>query len=156
MDPLLDQLHDIEGLDPISAWPLAIGWWCVLGLACILLFFFLYLLVAWVRYKRSWKSDTLHQLALLEKNLTEETARETVMTLSEYVRRIAVRRFPRQDCAALLGDNWLQWLKQNDPKQFDWVKEGKVLIQAPYAPQGQPLPEQQIKSLIHALKKWVR
>ena len=27
MSSLMQQLHDIEGLDPISPWPLAVGWW---------------------------------------------------------------------------------------------------------------------------------
>ena len=48
MNSLLEQLHDIEGIDAISMWPLAIGWWvlialCVLAL-CILIYFIIILL----------------------------------------------------------------------------------------------------------------
>src|ERR1700683_2748217 len=99
MSPLLEQLHDIEGLDPISWWPLAIGWWVliVIGIfiVCAIACFAAYRLA----FKRSWRNDTFQKLANLEKNLSDTTARETIIALSEYLRRIALRRFSRKECA---------------------------------------------------------
>ena len=37
MSSLMQQLHDIEGLDPISPWPLAIGWWVSIVCGIIIL-----------------------------------------------------------------------------------------------------------------------
>jgi hypothetical protein len=155
MNTLLEQLHDIEGLDSISKWPLALGWWVLLGLVVLLVIVLGWYLLRWITYRRSWKSDTLRKLAVLEKNLSEETAGETAVILSEYMRRIALRRFSRKECAGLVGNSWLQWLSENDPKKFDWEKKGVLLTEIPYAPSHHKISKSQMKELIHAAKDWV-
>jgi len=156
MNSLLDQLHDIEGLDPISWWPPAMIWWVfiALGIAigCAIGCYMAYRLA----FKRSWKNDTFQKLACLEEKLSDETARETVIVLSEYLRRIALRRFPRNECAGLTGGAWLKWLAMQDPKKFDWENKGVLLIEVPYAPVNASLPASQIKDLIQAVRNWVR
>ena len=155
MNPLLEQLHDIDGLDAISFWPLAYGWWAVIVFCtalCIVMAGWIYYRVA---FKRSWKGDTLKKLALLEKNASEITARETVILLSEYLRRIALKRFSRKECASLMGMEWLNWLAQHDPKKFDWKVKGAPLISAPYSPADYRLPNEKIKELIKAVRNWV-
>ena len=97
MNNLLEQLHDIEGLDPISWWPLAIGWWIIIALCIILMIGLALYGVYWLAFKRSWKNDTFKKLAILERNLSDQTAKETVIALSEYLRRIALRRFPEKN-----------------------------------------------------------
>lgn len=156
MNPILEQLHDIEGLDPISAWPLGIGWWVVIGigvgLACLVIVYGMYRLA----FKRSWRNDTYQKLAMLEKDLSEQTARETVVALSEYLRRIILKRFSRKECAGLMGEAWLKWLTKHDPKNFDWEKKGTLLISIPYSPQNyQAISTTEIKSLIQATREWV-
>jgi hypothetical protein len=156
MNPLLEQLHDIEGLDAISAWPLAMGWWILIGIGIAFAIGAFCLIAYWITYKRSWKSDALKKLAHLERHLSEATARETLMILSEYLRRIVLRKYPRKECAGLTGENWLKWLAKHDPKQYDWEQKGQLLIKAPYAPAHVPLSPVQIKELIQAVKEWVR
>ena len=156
MNSLIEKLHDIEGLDPISGWPLAIGWWILIlmGIAviCAIACFTAY----WLAFKGSWKNDTFQKLIHLEENLTDTTTRETIMILSEYLRRIALRRFSREECAGLMGKDWLKWLSMHDPKHFDWEKKGGLLIEVPYAPMHCNLSLHQVKDLIHAVKNWVR
>lgn len=156
MSPLLDQLHDIEGLDSISSWPLAIGWWVLIVIGICMVGAIIWFVIYKIAFIRSWKNDTFKKLAILEKNLTEETARETVIVLSEYLRRIALRRFPRKECAALTGNAWLKWLAKHDPNSFDWETKGILLIEVPYAPMTNRLPVNQVKDLIQAVKVWVR
>jgi len=156
MSPLLEQLHDIEGLDIISAWPLAMGWWILIVLG-IFIVGALGCFVAYKRaYTRSWRNDTVQKLAFLEKNLSEATARETVIALSEYLRRIALKRFSRNECAGLVGEAWLQWLAKHDHKNFDWEAKGTLLIEVPYSPTHIKLSTNQIKDLLQAVKDWVR
>jgi len=155
MNPLLEQLHDIEGLDTISFWPLAIGWWVLIAVSLILaaaiIWFALYMLAC----KRSWKNDTFKKLALLERNLSDSSARETVIALSEYLRRIALKRYSRKECAGLTGKKWLLWLSENDSKGFDWGNKGALLIEVPYTPLNYKLPAQQVRELIQAARNWV-
>ncbi|MBA2727152.1 MAG: DUF4381 domain-containing protein, partial [Parachlamydiaceae bacterium] len=47
MNPLLEQLHDIEGLDPISFWPLALGWWILIAVLILLS-----LAIVWFTYSK--------------------------------------------------------------------------------------------------------
>lgn len=155
MSSLMQQLHDIEGIDLISPWPLAIGWWVCIACGMVLFGGAIWLLGRRLRYLRSWKRDTFKRLDSLEHNLSSSTSMETIAFLSEYLRRIAVRRFPRKECAGLVGDAWLTWLKAHDPKQFDWTEKGKLLTEVPYAPADTELPPQQIKELIQAVRYWV-
>lgn len=156
MNPQLEKLHDIEGLDLISFWPLAIGWWILIVIVVLMVSATLYFGSRALSFKRSWKNDILKRLARLEKELSDLTARETTILLSEYLRRVALRRFPRKECAGLVGESWLKWLSDKDPKSFDWKKRGGLLIEVPYAPRSTLLPVDEIKDLIQATREWVR
>lgn len=156
MNPQLEALHDIEGLDLISFWPLAIGWWILIALTILTLGLLLYFGIRRLAFTRSWKNDILKRLTRLEKELSDSTARQTIILLSEYLRRIALRRFSRKECAGLVGESWLKWLTNKDPKSFDWEKKGVLLIEVPYAPKSHLLPVDQIKDLIKAIREWVR
>ena len=157
MNTPLDQLQDIEGLDTISSWPLGLGCWIVIGFALLLFGLIGFYLVRRIAFKRSWKNDTLKKLSDLEKNLSEGTSKETIIALSEYLRRITLVRFPREQVAGLVGQPWLCWLSEHDPKQFDWQAKGSIIIDLPYAPPGmqRTLSVKQIQDLLQAAKHWV-
>lgn len=156
MNPLLDKLHDIDGLDAITMWPLSLGWWVVISLGIFFgLVSFFYGISRW-NFSRSWKGDACRKLSILEKNLSPTTARKTAIDLSEYLRRIAMRRFPRKECASLIGEKWLMWLSKHDPKQFDWKTKASLLKDLPYSPESVNVPVEQVRELIQATKNWVR
>lgn len=156
MNPLLEKLHDIEGLDVISRWPLAPGWWVLIAVSLLAVIALGWLTYRWLAFRRSWKNDTFKKLDILEKELSEDNARETAMQLSEYLRRIALKRYSRKECAGLEGEAWLKWLSSKDLKEFDWTQKGALLNEAPYAPEHYRLPADRIKELIHATREWVR
>jgi len=155
MNPLLEKLHDIEGLDVISPWPFSFALWMLIAALIILFSTAVYVIIRRIIFIRSWKYDTFQKLDGLEKNLSDLTARESAMTLSEYVRRIALKRFARKECAGLAGDSWLKWLSKHDPKNFDWEKKGTLLIEVPYSPEHRQVSTLEIKDLIGALREWV-
>jgi len=160
IDALLEQLNDIEGLDPIQIWPLAIGWWIIIGVGVVLLSSLVWYLIKRLRFRRSWKYDTLKKLNQLFKilsdpSITDSGIQNEIVLFSEYLRRIALRRFSRNTCAGLTGHAWLEWLSKHDSKNFDWVNHGKLLIHAPYAPFNPGLTAEQLKILIQAAKEWV-
>lgn len=156
MNPLMEKLHDIEGIDPVSWWPLGIGWWvliCFITFISILTGLYIY---RKIRYNRSWKRSALKELQDLENRLDKKSAREIAAQLSEYIRRIAVKRFSRKECAGLVGDIWLQWLALHDPKNFDWKNKGNLLKDASYAPKEKIIPVDDVKEVLNAIKNWVR
>mgnify|MGYP001824665194 FL=1 len=56
----LDRLRDIAEPSPVSWWPLAPGWWCLLAVLAITVI----LLV--LRFYRQWKADAYRRAALRE------------------------------------------------------------------------------------------
>jgi hypothetical protein len=155
MHPLMQQLHDIEGLDSISWWPLAPGWWVLVTLAMLGMALLFWIGVRWIMYRMSWKYDAKCKLAHLENHLNMTTSQTTLIDLSEYLRRIALKLDSRENCAAITGKEWLKWLSDHDPKQFDWEKHGTMLIDLPYAPENRSVPVLEVQKMIQASKKWV-
>jgi hypothetical protein len=149
-------LRDIQGLDPISFWPLAVGWWIVIGIVVSGIIFAIFLNRQRKRKIRRWQYQTRVELEKLEENLTPETSQATAIQLSELARRLAIHNFSRRDCAGLVGNEWLAWLSQKDPVHFNWSKSARSLIEAPFSPAGRQFEIQPIKSTIHALKGWVK
>ncbi len=150
---LLKQLYDITGLDWISWWPLAPGWWALIALVSLVAG-----IVYWRRraWRLSWKGDAWRTLSAFEAGLSADNAQQTVANLSGLIRRIAMRRFSRTECAGLEGEDWLRWLHEKDPRRFDWERHGALMLEAPYAPDGLVIPPDTIKPLIVAAKTWVR
>jgi len=145
---VLSQLRDIHGLDPVSWWPPAPGWWLV-AMGGLLL-----LSLGW-RYRASlrlrippipvlrigdWRWDAGRKLRALRQRALTQDPRQTATELSELLRRIAMARLGREACAGLTGADWLAWLTERDPLQFDWRKQGRLLLDAPYAPPASLAP----------------
>jgi hypothetical protein len=149
---LLAKLDDIRGLGHISWWPLAPGWWGLLALV---------LMAAGATYLRrraywrSWKGEARKALDLLDAQLKNGNRQEIAARLSTLLRRIAMQRYSRAECAGLWGQDWLRWLTAKDPRGFNWVDTGTLLVEAPYAPPGRNCPPKDLKSLISAAKRWV-
>lgn len=156
MNPLLEQLHDIESIDAVSWWPLAIGWWILIGVSVLFVTSLAIYAAYRIVFKRSWKRDTFDKLDSLERNLSENTARQALISLSEYIRRIAIRRYSRKECAGLSGEAWLKWLSAHDPSEFDWENKGTVLLDIPYAPLNAKFSPENLQQLIKAIRCWVR
>ena len=136
MNPeIIAQLHDIRGLDPVSWWPPAGGWWLLLGLTILVLTG----LVLWLRNLRkyppgSWHRDAYQRLVQLKKQAPDLSDSDLAGQLSGLLRRIAVVRLGRIQAAGLSGDAWLGWLQEQDPQNYDWRQKGRLLLTLPYAP----------------------
>jgi hypothetical protein len=152
-DALLAQLYDIKGLDYVSWWPLAPGWWALI--ICLLI---AALAAYWRRwmYERSWEGQTYRTFVALDSQLNGGNTQEIAAVLSVLLRRIAMQCFSRAECAGLEGRDWLRWLTAKDPSGFDWEIHGALLIEAPYAPRGRTYSPQSLNLLITAAKSWVK
>ncbi len=158
MNPdMLVRLRDIRGLDEVSWWPLASGWWLVALLTVVLLF----ALAMWLRNLRrypagSWRRHAWRQLRDLRQQARRMPAQQLAGELSELLRRIAIARLGRAHAAGLSGEHWLAWLQEHDPAGFDWAQRGRPLLTLPYAPpeSGQDSTVQ-LLPLIDAAFAWV-
>jgi hypothetical protein len=149
-------LRDIHGLDAISWWPLAPGWWYLAGLVCLLLL--IIGLRYWLIYNAGWlgwRGDARRQLRQLKKALASEDTHTVAGRLSELLRRIAMVRSGRQQAAGLTGDTWLHWLAEHDNTAFDWEQQGQILLTAPYMPPTMSVERKQLLTLIRAATRWI-
>jgi hypothetical protein len=154
MKPKLN-LVDIAGLDKLSFWPLAIGWWIVIAV-----FFILIATVSFIYIRRKLRMNTpryrmLQELIELEKNLTPATSQRAATELSSLIRRLALHFHPRSECASLKGEDWIAWLNKNDSKKFDWSGLSEVLLVAPFQETGSVVDVHLVQKAICAAKGWV-
>lgn len=150
------QLRAIHGLDPISWWPLATGWWISAALFILLVMVLGLFVRHLINYPPgSWRKDAREALRQLRRESWQLPPKETAAQLSELLRRIAMARFGRRGLASLSGADWLAWLHQSDPNGFDWLRRGGVLLSLPYAPHDQTVDQGDLEVLITAALRLV-
>ncbi|NRB11187.1 MAG: DUF4381 domain-containing protein [Rickettsiaceae bacterium] len=156
MDNLYAELRDIEGFKAISIWPLAPIWWVIIITTLIIITAIVVTLRRRSHYRSSWRYDTMNILSKLQYNLSKHNTYQTAIKLNETIRRIAIHKYSRKTCASLSGKVWLNWLKENDPNNYDWQSKGKILAEISYIPEDKnDISEDHVYNLIQAIKKWV-
>jgi hypothetical protein len=151
-------LHDIHLPPPLSWWPLAPGWWYLLGLI-IILSSILYFLVRWYK-KGAIKREALICLQQIEEEYSKKgDSLLLVKNLSTLLRRMALSSFPREKVAGLTGESWLQFLDNHNwtkpPQQSADFQSGagQILLTAPYQPQVQ---QKEVDALFALCKQWIK
>ncbi len=151
MNPELDQalpLRDIHLPDPVSWWPLAIGWWLLLALLVLLP------IIIWAIQKLIARRR-LRKLALAELNSIEanfgqhQNSQQLVSEISVLLRRICISCFPRHDVAGLNGEAWIHFLN-SQANSFD-AETCQALISGPFQKQC----DINDQTLINACRHWV-
>lgn len=153
---ILEDLIDIQGLDHIGIWPLAWGWWLIISAIMICIGITLFYLFKRSRYRNSWQYQAFVRLQNIQHGITTDASKTILQNLSLELRKIAMLTTQRDQCAGLIGTQWLQWLHDHDPAGFNWTTNGKLLIEAQYMPQSVTSEPQQLNQLIEAAKGWVQ
>lgn len=163
MNPGIEQLRNIHGIQGVPWWPPGPGWW-LLAAALLALAFLLWRFRTKIRLRvppipfftvGSWRWDAARRLRDLRKRAVSQDGKQTAGELSELMRRIAMARFGRDACAGLTGGDWLEWLRGKDPYGFDWPQRGQLLLEVPYAPPGDLSRSAELLALIDAAYDWV-
>ena len=146
MTPEQLPLHDIHLPAPVGWWPPAPGWWILSGL---LLLFPVLLWALWrFRKRREMRRYALQQL----EELADAPETELLTGLSRLLRQAAITHFPREDCAGLNGQEWLEFLDRpfNDNPFSTGV--GRCLIDAPYRPEVGV----DVTALVDLCRRWLK
>ena len=149
-DPLT-QLRDIHLPDPISWWPLAIGWEVLFVLMLVLAS----LIVLSVRrfYQRGRaRREGLRLLRQYEQAYQEGLSSHLVsIQISEILRRVALVYFAREELAGLQGELWITFLnKSAKGVHFSAVRESLLVL--PY----QPNHSMHLEPLFLCAKMWIK
>ena len=165
---LLSQIRDIRGLDYISWWPIPVGWWYLLAFILVIIVIGFFAWLQYKTYKNSWKAHANYMLQRLANDQRADNRKEDIVAklaeLSGILKYIAIKKYGRDACAGLEGEKWLKWLSDNDPAGFDWQVQGRILLEAPYAPpqslkgndSAKTEYEEKFTTLLKAAEKWVR
>ncbi len=158
VDGIGDRLRDIHELDPVAWWPPGPGWWLVtIGVLLSLLLLWRYPPRLRRPQRRArWQRVAARELHQLRRRIRQDDAKQLAGELSELLRRIAMARCGRANCAGLTGEAWLEWLYRHDPAGYDWRRHGRVLATAPYAPPGRAGNPALLQELVSAALAWTR
>jgi hypothetical protein len=138
--------------DAPSWWPPAPGWW---GLALLLLGAGIALAWWLARRRRRHAAyrQALHELHALRSALAEgQDVAAFVRGLSKLLRRYAIALFPRQQVAALSGEDWLRFLDRHTEGSPFLLGAGRQLLDAPYRRQ----PETGSAELAALVEDWIQ
>jgi hypothetical protein len=122
----LERLHDIVVPGPAPWWPLAPGWYWLIGFLVVLTAAVLWrALVHWQR--NCYRREALAELARIEAQIesaaiadrARDTSRNSVLpAMAELLKRTALTAYPREQVAALTGPAWFAFLDQTGGTQF--------------------------------------
>lgn len=147
------QLRDIHLPPPPPWWPPAPGWWLLAVLTVALLVLCGWWLVrAWRQRRR--RCLMLLMLDELESELVHDPAPQRLAGLSALLKRLALKRHPRLDVAALSGASWLAFLDRTGGDGAFARGPGRVLADGAYRAR---LTEQlDVPGLMYAVRLWMQ
>lgn len=154
MNPETLPLRDIHLPGDVSWWPLAVGWWVLIFLACAVTVWFV---------RSYWRLEARRQRAALKAlgQLQNEWQQQQdssgfLKGLSALLRRYAIAIAGRQQAAGLAGEEWRKFLNE----KFDDLpfrgELGDRLLAAPYQHKMQPLTAADAEALIALCDRWIR
>ena len=147
----LAQLKDIHLPHPVGWWPLASGWYVLIGIIFIGLIFIVYF-----SYQRYLGTQAKKQaLALLQVYAVEYTKTgDTQLTsarISELLKRVALVYYPRQHVAGLHGEEWINFLNSTG-QGVDFKSIKTMLLDLPFKPNDFI----NLNPLIMQAKRWIK
>ncbi len=145
-------LRDIHAATAPSVWPPAPGWW----LLAVLLIALLVSGSLWLlrRYKaHRLNCQVMDELDALTNSSTEDNTVVFLSKLSILLRRIALRRYTREQVASLTGSDWLRFLDATGGNGDFEHGVGQILEVGPYCPHPQELPAEELLALA---RRWVK
>lgn len=108
-DPLA-QLRDLHLGEPIGAWPLAYGWYLLIGLTLVLFTAFICFVYRAYQHQKP-KKEALNALALLEKDYQLNlNANDTAYQITLLLKRVCFAYASREKVASLHSNDWIKFL----------------------------------------------
>ncbi len=150
----LNNLVDIVMSEPVSIWPLAMGWWFMLALIAIWS-------TAWVtqcvqRWKQNrYRREAIKLLKQIESTSKNQKAR-TLVQLDALLKRVALAAYPRARVASLSGQSWIKFLEETgNDASFQQSPVARLGTAAADIGTTEP-SEQQLEVIFETCYRWIR
>lgn len=160
IDPLA-QLRDIHLPDPVSIWPLALGWWALI----VIIIFFAVALTVWLVKRSRQQRYRKTAEALIEQawqQFENDSDSSAYLTQLIYIlRRTAITAYAKSGVQQLHGENWLRFLDSSinftDGTHINPFTDGagKSLLTLPYR-SSSTHNDAEIKSLHQLVTYWAK
>ena len=153
MEPEQIPIRDLHLPEVIGWWPLAPGWWlliglCVLGVAAL----------CW-RYVQARAQSRARRLALrrleslLDAYESHRDAARFGAELSALLRRTMLAYAPRSKVAGLTGEAWLEWLDRDLAVPQFRQGPGRKMLELPYRRPETDIPGSEVYDLVTAIRQ---
>lgn len=156
MDPstLLSQLRDIHAPEPVSAWPLAVGWWLVIILAIVCISSLSYLILR-KRLKSTWKRQALKSFKQLSSNYIQKPSTDNLLAINRLLKQAFSSAKNNRDYMHLCGSDWAEALKtiQHNGSSILHDQEISILSKDIYARQTGKLERAELDRISHWIKQ---
>lgn len=146
---ILKELRDIHTPDGVALWPLAPSWWVLLVGMMISLLVWMW----WrrLKVKKRGLKAFLSKLMLLQMQYQKTNdMSHLISALSILIRRFVLSLYPRQQVAALTGDEWLAFLDRTGGNGDFSQGIGRILKAGPYTLHAYC----DVALLLDCVKKW--
>ncbi|MCU7938128.1 MAG: DUF4381 domain-containing protein [gamma proteobacterium symbiont of Bathyaustriella thionipta] len=171
-----NKLADIQLPEAITLWPLAPGWWWLLGLFILISLVIIYFIKRKPPIKtatvKQFKSQAMKEFHAIKKHYEaqlndKEATHETVKNLSIFLRRYALSLYTREQVASLTDQQWLKLLDKTYNSQFKKnadsnennplfsEKYAHLLTHAPYQPASQIIDHVLLSELFDSSEKLI-
>ena len=156
MEPNAIPLRDLHLPEATGFWPLAPGWWLVIGIVLVL--FAIWSWQLWMAYRDgALRRHALRQLDRLYAAYRQHgNAIAFGNEASELLRRTMLAYAPRRDVAGLTGQAWLDWLDDDLPIPQFAGAAGRGLLELPYRNPESNVSEFDIEELVSAIRMRLR
>lgn len=108
---LIAQLHDIKLPDDPSWWPLALGWWIVILLSIVVVYWGLPKFQR-LRIKKHKRNAALSELSHIETKLAQHSPGWGHQALTNLFKRLNISAFPNLEVASMTGRRWEEFIQE--------------------------------------------
>lgn len=156
MDPstLLSQLKDIHAPEPISAWPLAIGWWLVIIFSIVCIASLSYLLLR--KYlKSTWKRQAIKSFKQLSSDYQQAPTTDNLLAINRLLKQAFSSAKNNRVYMHLCESDWAEALKTIQHKNSSILhdQEIRILSKDIYACQTGKLDSAALARISHWIKQ---
>ena len=148
----LQNLNDIVVHGPLAWWPLAPGWYVLLGMGLVML------LVLTVLHWRRWRRNRYRRQALAELSSIRTTASaECMRGLPELLKRAALSVWKREEVASLSGQEWHRFLDRTAGMELFSAGVGEMLDRLAYGDIDLPTDQESgFGQVLDAAETWLK
>ena len=153
----LQNLNDIVLPATIGWWPLASGWYVLIGLLLIALIWFSYRsLRRWIN--NGYRRAALRELQLLEDRIQQPEVRDAgLRQIPILLKRTALSVYPRSQVASLTGKDWFDFLNSTVKEPSFTESTASTLNKVSYSTGGlSTVDAQATTALLNASRSWLK